>query len=117
MTRLTKVKSIHNNKPEFYKANIDLYPEMMGYEHQLVEMDCINKLGQLEDVMELFKINSIEQLINILEAWYTVKPGIYESIEITGKYHDKAIKIDRRVYVEGTEQYKTLKKALEVEDE
>lgn len=52
MNRLTKVASIHNNEPEFYEANIDLYPEMMGYEHQQAEMDCIHKLGELEDLEE-----------------------------------------------------------------
>ena len=52
MSRLTKVVSIHNNEPEFYEANIDLYPEMMGYEHQQAEMDCINKLDELEDLEE-----------------------------------------------------------------
>lgn len=50
MNRLTKVVSIHANEPEFYEANIELYPEMMGYEHQQAEMDCINKLGRLEDI-------------------------------------------------------------------
>ena len=52
MSRLTKVKSIHNNEPEFYEANIELYPESMGYEHLEAEMDCINKLGELEDIEE-----------------------------------------------------------------
>lgn len=52
MSRLTKIVSIHNNEPEFYEANIDLYPKMMGYEHQQAEMDCIHKLGKLEDLEE-----------------------------------------------------------------
>ena len=53
MSRLTKVVSVHANEPEFYEANIDLCLEMMGYEHQQAEMDCINKLGRLEDIEEL----------------------------------------------------------------
>lgn len=67
MNRLTKVKSIHDNEPEFYEANIELYPESMGYEYQEAEMDCINKLGKLEDLMEKYNINSIEELENLKE--------------------------------------------------
>lgn len=80
------------------------------------DYNAIQKLGKLEDIMEYFKINSIDQLINILEAWYAVKPEIYKGMEIRGKYHHKAIFINRKVYIEGTEQYNTLKQALEVED-
>ena len=67
MNRLTKVVSIHNNEPEFYEANIDLYPEMMGYEYQLAEMDCIDKLGQLEDIMEKYNIDTVEKLELIIK--------------------------------------------------
>ena len=52
MSRLTKVISIHNNEPEFYEANIELYPKSMGYEYLQAEMDCMNKLGELEDIEE-----------------------------------------------------------------
>lgn len=62
MNRLTKVASIHNNEPEFYEANIDLYPEMMGYEHQQAEMDCINKLGEIEDLLEKYQIEDLYEL-------------------------------------------------------
>ena len=68
MSRLTKVVSIHANEPEFYEANIDLYPEMMGYEHQQAEMDCINKLGQLEDIEEELGIDLI--------TYFKIKVGI-----------------------------------------
>lgn len=34
------------------------------------------KLGKLEDIMEHFEIESIEQLENILEAWKIVQPKI-----------------------------------------
>ena len=62
MNRLTKVVSMHNNEPEFYEANIDLYPKMMGYEYQQAEMDCINKLGQLEDIEEELGVDLIQAI-------------------------------------------------------
>ena len=62
MNRLTKVVSMHNNEPEFYETNIDLYPKMMGYEYQQAEMDCINKLGQLEDIEEELGIDLIKAI-------------------------------------------------------
>ena len=80
MSRLTKVVSIHANEPEFYAANIDLYPEMMGYEHQQAEMDCINKLGQLEDVEE-------ELGIYLITLYKALNKGFYI------KYNDKIIHI------------------------
>lgn len=92
MSRLTKVKSIHNNEPEFYEANIELYPESMGYEYLEAEMDCINKLGKIEDLMEKYKINSIEELENILienskelHVIQGIKYGTDGAISIVGK--------------------------------
>lgn len=91
------------------------------------EIENLKSMLKLDDVLcelsdEDYKwandrLQTLEQIKAELEAWNLAKTGIYEGTEITGKYHDKAIKIDRRVYVEGTEQYKTFKKALEVEDE
>lgn len=69
------------------------------------------KLGKLEDIMEHFKINSIEQLVNILEAWYSVKE--YGAITI-----DKDVnRITIILYISpDKEGYDKLEKALEVKD-
>ena len=64
------------------------------------------KLGKLEDIMEHFKINSIEQLINILEAWEIVKDYIIIGEEknfLNGFYLTQ-------------NEVNTIKKALEVKD-
>lgn len=53
------------------------------------------KLGKLEDIMEHFEIDSIEQLENILEAWKVVYPKIsiekgtidYANISIKDWHH------------------------------
>ena len=74
MNRLTKVVSIHNDEPEFYEANIDLYPKMMGYEYQQAEMDCINKLGQLEDIEEELGIDLITLFKALKGRIYSIHP-------------------------------------------
>ena len=84
MSRLTKVVSIHANEPEFYEANIDLYPEMMGYEHQQAEMDCINKLGRLEDIEDL-----CEKIVS---------QPIYEKYVDTGEIHEEDYTEYRALY-------------------
>ena len=85
MNRLTKVVSMHNNEPEFYEANIDLYPKMMEYEYQQAEMDCINKLGQLEDIEE-------ELGINLITLFKALKNGFYHIDENKHIYTTKPTK-------------------------
>lgn len=62
VSRLTKGYEKHNNEFISYVADSSLYPEMMGYEQTQAEMDAINKLGQLEDLLEKYQINDIEEL-------------------------------------------------------
>ena len=69
------------------------------------------KLGKLEDIMEHFKIKSIDQLINILEAWDVVKKHLildkeFHQIDLH-LHHDTIYK----------EDYLKLKKALEEKNE
>lgn len=87
MNRLTKVVSMHNNEPEFYETNIDLYPKMMGYEYQQAEMDCINKLGQLEDIEEELGIDLIKAIelckqVNSKKVVYTKENWGIDTLKI-----------------------------------
>ena len=41
------------------------------------ELSClVDKLGKLEDLMEKYDINSIDNLKDILEAWYIIKDAL-----------------------------------------
>lgn len=83
MSRLTKGYEKHNNEFISYVADISLYPEMMGYEQTQAEMDCINKLGTLEDLeaelgidlITLFK--ALKNGVCIQEEGYFECPDIY----------------------------------------
>lgn len=54
------------------------------------------KLGKLEDIMEHFNISSIDQLVNILEAWYEVKDlckkGYFSRTALPMESHEKVRK-------------------------
>lgn len=74
------------------------------------------KLGKLEDIMEHFNIDSIDNLVEVLEAWEVVK----QRLEI---YSDGIINLKNDfwcpIFTEYTsngykDQYQTLKKAIEV---
>ena len=68
MSRLTKGYEKHNNEFISYVADSSLYPEMMGYEYEQADMDCINKLGKLEDLEE-------ELGIDLLTLFKALKDG------------------------------------------
>ena len=70
MTRLTKGYEKHNNEFISYVADSSLYPEMMGYEYEQADMDCINKLGKLEDL-------EAELGIDLITLFKALKDGIY----------------------------------------
>ena len=70
MNRLTKGSEKHNGKFVSYIANVSLYPKMMGYEYVQADMDCINKLGQLEDFEE-------ELGIDFITLFKAIKTKIY----------------------------------------
>lgn len=59
VSRLTKGSEKHNGEFVSYVADVSLYPEMMGYEYVQADMDCINKLGKLEDLEEELGIDFI----------------------------------------------------------
>ena len=70
MNRLTTLDHMilrNNEKRDTYIYTVPKVNKVKAY--------C--KLGKLEDIMEYFKINSIDQLVNILEAWEVVKPSIH----------------------------------------
>lgn len=79
--------------------------------------DISHKLGKLEDIMEHFKINSIDQLINILEAWEVVKN---KSVDIHDVIHCSSLDVFNcglyEKYQLTEEEYNKVKKALEVEN-
>ena len=71
------------------------------------------KLGKLEDIMEEFNISSIDQLINILEAWEITKTDSVLSILLKDLANGESLNYHRL----SKENQETLKKALEVKDE
>lgn len=74
MSRLTKGSEKHNNEFISYVADVSLYPEMMGYEYEQADMDCINKLGKLEDIEE-------ELGIDLITLFKALKDGIYIDLD------------------------------------
>lgn len=73
---------------------------------------AIEKLGKLEDIMEEFNINSINQLINILKAWEVTKEEL--QIVFKGKnYYGEPLR-RYEVNIIGQNKIDTLNKALEV---
>lgn len=78
MNRLTRGSEIHNGKIVSYVADVSLYPEMMGYEYEQADMDCVNKLGKLEDLEE-------ELGIDLLTLFKALKDGIYYKNPFTKK--------------------------------
>lgn len=62
MSRITKGCEKHNNEYISYIADSSMYPEMMGYEQTQADIDAINKLGQIEDLMEKYNIDNLVDL-------------------------------------------------------
>lgn len=78
MNRLTKGSEKHNGKFVSYVADVSLYPEMMGYEYAQADMDCINKLGELEDIEEELDIS----LPILFKAFYKGIWFIYDEVKM-----------------------------------
>lgn len=72
------------------------------------------KLGKLEDIMEHFKINSIDQLVNILEAWQVVEKHLeYFPSDFYNGIPEDVIAMTSNI---DRIDYPKVKKALEVKD-
>lgn len=81
------------------------------------ELSClVDKLGELEDLMKKYNINSIDNLKDILEAWYIIKDALEltenelgeEEIEMKVFFTNAKVEVcDTR------KEFKKLKKALE----
>lgn len=72
------------------------------------------RIAELKPILQ-----NLEQIKCELEAWEEVKKdkGVCEKQEFRGKDCKKVIQISCKIFPEGTEQYETFKKALEVENE
>lgn len=77
------------------------------------EYNAIQKLGKLEDVMEHFMINSIEQLIDILKAWETSKNKSVDLYDIKTSKNVEEFNCDLYEEYQLTEdEFKLLRKIL-----
>lgn len=113
MNRLTKVSSMHANKPEHYEANVELYDNMMGLEYDQAEIDCITKLGRLEDLEEeigcplevVFKILKGEKIIFEDKEYF----GFLRWDRYTKKFVFDLVNFISDLYNNDTEYYLTAK--------
>lgn len=92
------------------KKEIELIKNMIAEDEKYPSIKKVNE-ENLKSMEEL--LADLQQVKTDLEAWEVVKSGITQKLQITGKYRDKVVEINHRIYVEGTEQYEKLKKALE----
>lgn len=103
MNRLTKE---FNGEYYHKKAKTIIFDNNTDY-------NVVQKLGKLEDVMEHFMINSIEQLVDVLKTWETSKNKSVDLYDIKTSKNVEEFNCDLYKEYQLTEdEFKLLRKNL-----